>query len=343
MRKKQLFLIVGLLSTLAFTAGGSAGTSRKIAQTGFQFLSVNSDGRASALAGAVTALELESSSMFFNPAGMANMRRFIDIALSDNPFIADIHHYNLSLAIRPAAGRYGVVGFSMLYVNYGEVEGTIVDSDPNNQDGFIRTEILTPNAYAFGISYAKAITDRFSVGGQIKKTSQDLGNSRVPVTSAAGTDTLRAENGLAPLAFDFGTQFKTGLKSLVFGMSVRNFSQEVKYAREGFQLPLVFSMGISMNLLDLLPKTNFKHSLMMSIDATHDRSHTSKASEHVLIGLDYRLLDALSFRSGYVTGEDLNAFSFGAGFSWSGLAIDYSYTPYDLFTSVQRMTARISM
>ena len=340
MRTRRLIITAGFVAALFAASGSPAESSKKIAQTGFQFLSVNSDGRASALAGAVTALELKSSSLFFNPAGMANLNAFFDISMSDNKFIADIHHRTLSAAIRPWKGQYGVIGFSYQDVDYGDVQGTVVAEGGNS---YIDTETLKPSAKSIGVGYAMALSDRFSVGGQIKYVKQDLGWSFVPASSVANADTNQVDNKLSPLAFDFGTQFKTGIQSLTFGMTIRNFSEEVKYAREGFQLPLIFTMGISMDLMDVLPKTGLAQSLMMSIDATHDRSHTSKAAEHLLIGLDYRLMNVLSLRGGYATGEDLNAFSFGLGVSRFGVSLDYSYTPFDFFNTVQRMTARISL
>jgi len=336
MRKKRLALFAGLLA--AFLAAGTspAKSNKKLAQTGFQFLSVVSDGRASALSGAVTALELGSSSLFFNPAGMANLPGFFDVAVSDNRFIADIRHNTASFAVRPSRGRYGVLGISAQWVDYGDVQGTVVDP---GDIGFIDTEILKPTASAIGIGYARALTDRFSVGGQVKYVTQQLGWSRVPVSSALDSDTTRVKNRLSPLAFDFGTQFKTGIRSLVFGMSIRNFSQEVKYAREAFQLPLVFSIGISADLIDFLSKSALMQSLVVTVDATHDRSYP----EQLIVGLDYRLLDMLSIRGGYVTNSDLSRFSFGVGISRYGLSFDYAYTPLDYFDPAHRMTVRIAL
>ena len=139
------------------------------------------------------------------------------------------------------------------------------------------------------------------------------------------------------MAFDFGTQFKTGFKSLVFGMSVRNFSKEIKYVEEGFQLPLVFNLGISMNLMDFMEEVASLsgQSFYLSIDASHYRSH----SEQVKVGLDYRIQDVLSLRSGYISNNDESGISFGIGVSYSGASFDYAYTPFGLFGTVQRMTA----
>jgi hypothetical protein len=111
----------------------------------------------------------------------------------------------------------------------------------------------------------------------------------------------------------------------------------VKYAREAFQLPLLFSIGVSMDLLDLLPAGGVKQSLVLSVDATHDRSYP----EQLLVGLDYTLLDLLSVRGGYVTNSDLSRFSFGVGVRRFGVSFDYAYVPLEYFDPAHRMTVRI--
>jgi len=307
--------------------------NKKLAQTGMQFLSVESDARAAALAGAVTSANMGSSSLFFNPAGMANITQFVDLSFSQNQWIADINYNTFSMAVNPAGGRFGVFGLSIQSVDYGDVQGTIVS---NEQIGYTDTEILNPSAFAAGLGYARSLTDRFSVGGQVKWVRQNLGESFIPVTDSTKT---KVENELTPIAFDFGTLYKTGFKSLVFGMSVRNFSQELKFEEEGFQLPLVFAMGISMNLFDLVKVGGPEQSLYLSIDATHYRSHP----EQLLFGLDYKIMNLLSLRGGYVTNNDENDITFGVGVSQFGFDFDYSYTPFGVFDSVKRITARFSI
>jgi hypothetical protein len=311
---------------------------KKVAQTGFQFLSVISDARASALAGAVTSLSMGSSGLFFNPAVITEMDGFLDVTASLNQWIADINHNAFSLAFKPGTGNWGVFGVSVQAVDYGEVLGTIVDG--SNPEGYQDIGIIKPTALGIGLGYAKALSDRFSVGGQVRWVRQDLGESSIPVSiTASDTTTEKVTNELNPLAFDFGTLFKTGIKSLTFGMSVRNFSKEIKYAEEGFQLPLVFAMGISMNMMDLFEIGGPEQSLYLSVDATHYRSH----AEQLIVGVDYTLMKFLSIRGGYVSSNDEDGLNFGFGVSHFGLTIDYAYAPFGVFDNVQRMTVRFAM
>jgi long-subunit fatty acid transport protein len=329
---QYLRVFITLLCGLFLTSPAAGQNYKKIAQTGMQFLSVTSDARAAALAGAMTSTPLASSSLFFNPAGMAEMDGILEISASHNQWIADIDYNTVSLAMNPGRGLYGVFGVSLQFVDYGEVLGTMV---ADNEKGYVDTEKLSPSAFAVGVGYAKALNDRFSVGGQIKWVRWDLEQNLIPLTDSTTTKTT---NEITPLAFDFGTFYKTGFKSLVFGMSVRNFSKEIKFVEEGFQLPLVFTMGLSMNMLDL---TDFgpDHELLLMLDASHYRSHP----EQILIGLDYRFTGLLSLRGGYIYGNDEDGITFGFGVSQFGLDIDYAYTPYGVFDNVQRLTARFSL
>jgi hypothetical protein len=333
MKRFVIYLGMGLI-LIGLCANGSAQENKKLAQSGMEFLNVKADAKAMGMGGAVTSLDMGSSSLFFNPAGMANMKTFGDVTFSMNEWIADIRHLGFTAAIRPMNGDYGTIGISVQHVDYGEVQWTMVDNTADK--GYKDMGIFSPSAMAIGVGYARALTDRFSVGGQIHWVRQTLGENIIPSTDAL-QDTVK--NEVSPLSFDFGTLFKTGYKSLAFGMSIRNFSKEVKYSQEGFQLPLTFTMGISMDVMDFVNTEARDHSLIVSLDAVHYRSRP----EQFMVGLNYTFMNVLSLRGGYVSGEDEDSISMGLGIQYSGLEIDYAYTPYNVFDSVQRLTARISM
>jgi hypothetical protein len=345
MKKISTILLLTLLLAGFLSEKNKAQGNKKLAQTGFKFLSVISDARGAAMAEAMTSLQIGSSALFFNPAGMASMSTFIDLSGSTNKWIADITHTAFSLAINPSNGDYGVIGFSAQFVNYGDFYGTVVNRA--SPQGYDDTGIFSLNALALGIGYAKQISDKFSVGGQIKWIRQDLGESSIPINIRTNpsnediriADTSTTSNKMSPLVFDFGTQFRSGIKSLVFGMSIRNFSKEVKYVDEGIQAPMVFTLGISMDVMDFFEKLPFEQSLFVSLDASHYRDHP----EQIKIGLDYKILDMFAIRGGYISSNDQNDFTYGIGITKYGFSFDYSYTPYGIFNNVQRFTARFSL
>jgi hypothetical protein len=307
----------------------------KLAQTGFNFLSLSSDARSSGMGGAVNSLSGFSGAMASNPASMAEMPTFLNATFDMNKWIADINYLSASVILSPAAGDYGTVGLSVQSVDYGDVEGTMVDR--NNPNGYFETGMINPTALSVGLGYSKMISKQFGVGARVKYAYQSLGESSM-FDNGTG-DVTSKKNKATVLAYDFGTIYKTGIRSIVFGMSVTNFSGEVKYEQEGFQLPLLFTFGISANLFELVSLEESKQALMIAVDWTHPRSHP----EQLKIGVEYTFMQMLSLRGGYVSGNDESSFTYGAGISSFGLTVDYSYIPFGVFGSVQQVTARVSL
>ncbi|MDZ7261121.1 MAG: PorV/PorQ family protein [candidate division KSB1 bacterium] len=335
MMRKNIVCTMTVFFTMIVISSHVLAQRKKLAQSGFEFLSIGSVGRAAALADAFTTVEGVSSALFYNPAGMARLPSLVDVSVNYNSWIADMKHNSFSIALSPWRGEYGVFGISATWVDYGEFQGTMVW--PNAQ-GYIDTEVFTPKAIAIGIGYARCLTDRFAVGGQIKQVAQSLGKNIVPDESSS-TGLKVKKNIASVLAFDFGTIFRTGFKSLSFGMSVRNFSQELKFEQESFQLPLTFKIGISMNVLDFLTNISDAHSFLVIIDAIHPHSYP----EYVNAGGEYVFMNMFALRLGYASNQEEYGFSYGFGIQKFGLAFDYAYTPFGVFDNVQRMSLRFSM
>ncbi|NWF87860.1 MAG: PorV/PorQ family protein [Ignavibacteriaceae bacterium] len=313
---------------------------QKLAQTGMKFLNVSLDARATAFGDAITSLETNSSAMFYNPAGMARFEGIADVSLGQTKWIADITYYNASVAFAPFEGDYGVFGFSFVSVDYGDFFGTI---RADNEQGYLDVGTFSPTAIAFGFGYAKSLSEKFAVGGNVKYVRQSLGTSIVgnvvqnPLTAGFASGTTQ-DNELDVLAFDFGVIYKTGFKSLNIGMSVRNFSREVQYKEEGFQLPLIFQIGTSFNFSDLLELDKNEHSILVTADANHPRDFP----EQILFGFEYTFMNMLSLRGGYSAPNDERDITAGVGLKQNiqglNLGIDYSYTDFGIFNSVHRIT-----
>jgi len=302
----------------------------KLAQSGFQFLSVGTTAKASGMSEAFTTESGSSNALLYNPAGLARVSNYLDLSASWNKWIADISYNSATVSLAPKSGQYGVFGLSLLWVDYGEFLGTMVW---NNDKGYIDTEKFSPKSMAIGLGYGRMLTDKFSIGGQIKYVLQTPGKSVVP-NETANTGLEIKKYVLSVVAFDFGTIYYTGFKSLVFGMSVRNFSEEVKYEQEGFQLPLTFRIGISMNLMDFFDQYAEKHAVLLAIDAVHPRAH----NEFISFGVDYTLLKMFSLRAGYTSSQDEYAVTYGIGIRQFGLSFDYAYIPFGVFNDVQKIS-----
>jgi len=337
MKRNLLFIILGclLLSGLPeiLNAQIEDRERRKLAQTGFKFLNVTTDARAAALSDAVTSLHGGAEAMFFNPATMGWMDRTTNITVGMVQWIADINYNHAGIAFRPAGGRFGVIGATFLAVDYGDFQRTI--RDPGVDAGYIDLGTFSPSAWSAGVGYANAITERFAVGGNVKYVSQDLGQSIIDVND---DEHVFADNETGVFAFDFGVMYHVGLESLNFALSIRNFSEEIRYVEESFQLPLTFRIGVSMNVMHLMENQSENHQVIVSIDAERPRDYY----EQLKIGTEYIFMDRIALRGGFVFPSDEASISLGVGLRQplgsTDFAFDYAYSDLGVFSSVHRFT-----
>ncbi len=336
--KKFIILVAFITLNIFFNPNEGFGENKKLAQTGMKFLQVSLDARASSLGGALTALEGASASLFYNPAGMARMDKFVHLTIGQLNYIADFKYIYGSMALNFEDGKYGVFGFTFLSVDYGDFQGAI---RADNDQGFLETGIFSPSTYTIGFGYAKALSDKFSVGGHVKYVNQNLTGGLENFYQNQSTISASFESDV--IAYDFGILYKTGFKSLNFGMNVRNFSAEIKYIEESFQLPLTFEIGLSVNAIDFVDLEKEKHSLMVSVDAVHPRDNL----EQIDFGLEYVFMNMFAIRSGLTSPTDEQGMSFGAGIQQKisdyGFNFDYSFTEFGVFDDIHRFTIKLSM
>lgn len=336
MRKNNFIIVTFIIAFLLIIQSGFAQKNEKLAQAGLKFLSVSLDPRSSAMGDAVTSLTSGSISQLYNPASMSELNGMTDFAFGTTKWIADINYIYGTVGLNLFDGDYGVFGLSLVAVDYGELLGTVVAS---NDDGFLDVGTFKPTAMSIGLGYAKSLSEKFAVGGNIKYVRQSIGSVVTGLTPTGGQ--IVEANAVNVMAFDFGIIYHTGFKSLDFGMNVRNFSTEVRYDEDGFQLPLTFKIGASMNMLDLWEVDRQMHSLLLSVDAAHPRDY----SEQISIGGEYVFMNTFSIRAGITTPTDEQEFSAGVGLKQNlsdiKFSIDYSYTPFGIFNDVHRVSVNI--
>ncbi len=317
--------------------------TEKTAQTGMKFLMTSLDARATALGGAVTADESmnTSAALFYNPAGLARMSGTFHVGFSNTAFIEDINYNAFSVAFQPAGGNYGTFGLSLVALDYGDIERTArADTDA----GFVRLGTFSPTAMAIGLGYGRSFTDRFSVGAHVKVVTQDLGSQ--PESIDASGNASNRDFKESTVAVDFGVLYNTGFRSLTIGMSARNFSKEVTYVSQSFELPLTFQIGLAMDLIDFTSMDPNMHSIQFSIDAQRPRDF----EEHVKVGAEYTFMNLLSLRAGMAEAfvqDQERGFSLGAGlnFNLSNISVtaDYSFTDFGVFDSVNRFSLALGL
>jgi len=325
--------LIGLLLTLTliFFTPLQSFALKKLGQTGLKFLDVCSGARAAAMGEAYTVISDDANAIFHNPAGIAQMEaRKFDITVSRTQWFADISYNAVGIAIN--GGIWGNFGLSLIPApDYGEIFRTVVS---DNEQGYEETGFVDVSAFAMGLAYGRKFTDKFMIGGHVKYAYQHLGSNPMINTE---TDSLYTQvNELSAIAFDFGTIFYPGFKSLRFGMSVRNFSNAVKYEVYNFQLPLTFKLGIGMDVLDLFGDHQGQ-SFLIAIDAVHPRDYTQRLQ----IGGEYSI-GVLKLRTGYKFNYDEEGLCAGCGIHTAGIKLDYAYSAFGAFDLVNRISLGIA-
>ncbi len=330
---KRIKILFTVIAALAVTASvyGQVGIN-KLAQSTMNFQLVSTSPKASAMGEAYYSVGKSSDAIFYNPAGIAGGSKTFDVTFNYTGWIADIKY--LSGAVTYNMEELGTVGFSVLSVNYGDIIGTRL-ARPSElseyPDGYIETGLVSNvGAYSIGLSYAKQISTQFAIGGNIRYVGQNLGNN----TFSDGTS---KENNATKLAFDAGVLYNTGFKDFKFGMAIRNFSSNIKREAIDEQLPLTFTIGASIDVMQFVTESKDEQ-LNVAVDFLHSNSY----SERLNVGAEYRFLGMLALRAGYQTNRDIASWSAGAGFNTSlsgyDVEVNYSFSKMEIFDNVNRLS-----
>ena len=124
-----------------------------------QFLKIGADARGTAMGNAFTAMSGDIGSMYWNPAGLATINNMETVFVNAN-WIAGINFNYTAFAIN--LNQLGVIGFSMTNLSVPEDDVRTV-AQPNGTGEFFDANDLSMN-----LAYAKKLTDKFSMGGNLK-------------------------------------------------------------------------------------------------------------------------------------------------------------------------------
>ena len=330
---KSVFILTFFQINLVF----SQVSLNKLAQSTMNFLVVGHSSKASSMGEAFTSTGLGVESIFYNPAGLTDMTGQFEAAVNYTTLIADINYLSGVLAYN--LGDYGVVGLHVLTVDYGVIHATSLltkDEQSFYPLGYKDLgEMSNVNAYSVGLSYAKAITNQFSIGGNVKIAGQNLGVSYLQSGAK--------DNNATKLVFDAGVLYKTGYKSFRFGMSLRNFSTHITREKIEEQLPLLFTLGAAINIMEVIDENIAKdNELTLATDFLHPNNYT----ERLNLGLEYKFMNMISIRGGFQTNRDVASWSVGGGFNTFvadyGVEVNYSFSKMKYFDNVNRISMLFS-
>lgn len=333
-RKNILGLILALC--LALLPAAAPGQVTKTGTTAAKFLSVGIGPRANAMGGAFTSVATDPSALYWNPAGAATISNYQAMAAHTRLYKdLDISLNYLALVIPTSSA--GTFGLSVAALDHGKMDVT-TELYPEGTG-----EAFTAASYAFGLSYAKFITDNFAVGATVKYIREDIFNS-----SAGG------------IAFDVGTIFTTPFFGIKVSSIIANYGPKLQMSgedlvvrydsdplREGnnetvdayyktdqFELPLKLQIGLSREFEVIEGQR-----LTIAVDATHPNDN----AEYVNVGAELSLLDnLLTLRGGHKAlflEDSQEGLTLGAGIRYGfgpfAVGVDYAFQKYDFLGDIQ--------
>ena len=158
MKTNKHLVLLTVLGLMIFSSSGFTQID-KIGQTGMKWLSIPVGAKGAALGNAFTAGTPDASSVFWNPAATALVPG-AQVFVNQTQWIADINVTAASVSYE--LSDIGVFGVHYMSVDWGTFNRTQFSSDPNElyeTDG-----TFEPADFAFGVTYAKRVSDKFSFG-----------------------------------------------------------------------------------------------------------------------------------------------------------------------------------
>ncbi|SYZ73660.1 conserved hypothetical protein [Candidatus Zixiibacteriota bacterium] len=262
------------------------------------FLNIGVGARAASMGEAYSAIANDANAAYWNPAGLVSVKS-PQLTFSHFAWYQDITFDYLAASF-PMGNRLNITA-SAQYMNYGKIEGYDEQDNPTGDIG-------STYDFAGAISFGYKLTDNFSAGMGIRYVAISLANLK-------GT----------ALAGDVGMRYSAG--NAIFGLSLSNVGQDLKFDQEKSHLPAKIRGGLA-----LLP---FGPNFIASIEG--EKPLYGDMAIHN--GYELKFEDRYFLRAGYSFFPRQNDRQFGQGISLGAGAIlgptqfDYSFTPKENFSS----------
>ncbi len=309
MKFKAVLMILSISFAL-YAVSDNAGTS------GFSFLKVNYSARAAAMGNAYTGLSNDASAVFFNPAGLVQLKS-PQASVTYMSYFEGVHCGSAVYAF--PKGEKTTFAFFTKGLTATE-DRTLADEHGQ----FAGTDgTFGMSDFVFGTSVASYLIDILDIGFSLKYIQESLDDR----TASA-------------VAFDAAIMHQTTNENLKLGITLQNFGWQFSYFTENEykeNLPTTINAGFSYH-----PSEKFYANLDFYKPLDFDFSGR--------LGLEYSIHEMLDLRAGYKTNagdwktggdnETFSGLSFGAGFNIIkyNLKIDYAIVSFGDLGYVNQVT-----
>jgi hypothetical protein len=282
MRKTSIIALASILLIPTLSWGQA-----KVGTAGVQFLKLGPSARAMGMAEAFIGVADDASAVYYNPGGLLQLEK-PDHMLTHISLPAGISLEYIASAW-PIAWMNAVVGAQVTFLHTDEMTETTIEMPYGTGRTFTASDL------AAGLTYAQRLTDKFSVGGNVKYIEERL-----------------AEEKAIGVAFDVGTFYDTGWNNIIIAMAITNFGPDMDFVDSPFPMPINFKFGGSVRLL-----TEEPHSLILAVEGSHPNDNL----EQFNIGMEYGFMNTGFLRFG----KKINGTK---RYSWSDYVEDNDNDPF---------------
>lgn len=289
-----------------------------VAEAGVPSLIIPPGARANGMGESYVALAQDATAAWWNAGGLAFVkgRNFAFMHSQLVPDLASDVYYEF-LGYSNEIGGVGTLAFSVVYLTYGESIAT-------NSEG---TPLGTFTSWeGSGVaSFAMPVTDHLGMGLSVKFIRVDYAPADVTIENEEGAGTS--------FAVDVGALYANPEQNLSLGLALTNMGPDISFIdrEQSDPLPITLRGGVAYTLMsdevsNLLVSFDLEQSLVWLIDS--DTKHRRSEIWHV--GTEYRYVNLLSGRVGYIYDKDGNfsAATYGLGFIYKDkLSLDYANVP----------------
>lgn len=334
MRRFFATLAICLIATVT-----TATAQTKTGTTVGQFLLIEPSARVSAMGNAGVTLHNEITAAFYNPGALGHLAKS-DVQFTHSSWLADIDYNHLAAGVR--LGSASTFFLAITSLNSGEIDVRTVDFPLGTGERY------TVENLAFGLGYARRITDRFSAGMQVNYIREEIWHSSM---SAVGFNfgvlyELPFRAYLGASLVNFGTRGAYDGRDLIIRYDQDpdrfgdNSNLPAALETEDFALPILFRVGLG------VPVEIGGHSSATFVVNAYQPSDNTQS---VSFGGEWTFMEILSLRAGYqhLFQQDAETgLTLGGGLMYDvsrfGFRFDYGWNSYGRIGDVQRFSVGFS-